>query len=223
MRALLASDGGAAMMRAADAVGWTPLHIATHRRAGGHRRLPVQALHEPAPAAAPRCVRLLLKHGAPPAHAADERRATPARPGGGARRRGGAPALSAHGAPVAGGRARRHAAGRGAGGAASGRSRRPDAAADGASRRAAGGSRLPAEPSAATVRRMGGRRPPPLADFLSAYSAVNQGRPRARRSCTRLTEQAARLTLTPRVFHNNVFGEYAAFVTDYFGIDRGCR
>ena len=56
-------------------------------------------------------------------------------------------------------------------------------------------------------------------DFLSAYSAVNQGHAHPK-LVHALTEQASRLTLTSRAFHNNVLGEYAAFVTDYFGFDR---
>ena len=56
-------------------------------------------------------------------------------------------------------------------------------------------------------------------DFLSAYSAVNQGHchPRIIRA---LTEQAQKLTLTSRAFYNNLLGEYAQFVTRYFGYDR---
>lgn len=56
-------------------------------------------------------------------------------------------------------------------------------------------------------------------DFLSAYSAVNQGHchPRIIRA---LTEQAQKLTLTSRAFYNNLLGEYAEFVTHYFGYDR---
>lgn len=56
-------------------------------------------------------------------------------------------------------------------------------------------------------------------DFLSAYSAVNQGHchPRIIRA---LTEQAQKLTLTSRAFYNNLLGEYAEFVTRYFGYDR---
>ena len=56
-------------------------------------------------------------------------------------------------------------------------------------------------------------------DFLSAYSAVNQGHchPRIIRA---LTEQAQKLTLTSRAFYNNLLGEYAEFVTQYFGYDR---
>jgi ornithine--oxo-acid transaminase len=56
-------------------------------------------------------------------------------------------------------------------------------------------------------------------DFLSAYSAVNQGHchPRIIRA---LTVQAQKLTLTSRAFYNNLLGEYAEFVTRYFGYDR---
>ncbi len=56
-------------------------------------------------------------------------------------------------------------------------------------------------------------------DFLSAYSAVNQGHchPRIIRA---LTNQAQKLTLTSRAFYNNLLGEYAEFVTRYFGYDR---
>lgn len=56
-------------------------------------------------------------------------------------------------------------------------------------------------------------------DFLSAYSAVNQGHchPRIIRA---LTEQAPKLTLTSRAFHNNVLGEYEEFMTRVFGYDK---
>lgn len=56
-------------------------------------------------------------------------------------------------------------------------------------------------------------------DFLSAYSAVNQGHchPRIIRA---LTEQALRLTLTSRAFHNDKLGEYAEFICNYFGFER---
>lgn len=55
-------------------------------------------------------------------------------------------------------------------------------------------------------------------DCLSAYSAVNQGHchPRIIKA---LTEQAQKLTLTSRAFHNNLLGEYAEFITSYFGYD----
>ncbi len=56
-------------------------------------------------------------------------------------------------------------------------------------------------------------------DFLSAYSAVNQGHchPEILKA---LTEQASKLTLTSRAFYNNVLGEYAQFITEYFGYER---
>ncbi len=56
-------------------------------------------------------------------------------------------------------------------------------------------------------------------DFLSAYSAVNQGHchPKIVKA---LTEQAKVLTLTSRAFYNNVLGEYEEFVTKYFGYDK---
>ncbi|KDO23712.1 ornithine-oxo-acid transaminase [Saprolegnia parasitica CBS 223.65] len=56
-------------------------------------------------------------------------------------------------------------------------------------------------------------------DFLSAYSAVNQGHCHPR-ILNALTEQAQKLTLTSRAFYNDVLGEYEEFVTDYFGYDR---
>ena len=56
-------------------------------------------------------------------------------------------------------------------------------------------------------------------DFLSAYSAVNQGHchPAIIRA---LTEQAGRLTLTSRAFYNAVLGEYEEYITKYFGYDK---
>jgi ornithine--oxo-acid transaminase len=56
-------------------------------------------------------------------------------------------------------------------------------------------------------------------DFLSAYSAVNQGHchPRIVRA---LIEQAQKLTLTSRAFYNNRLGPYAEFLTRFFGYDR---
>ncbi len=56
-------------------------------------------------------------------------------------------------------------------------------------------------------------------DCLSAYSAVNQGHchPRIIRA---LNEQAAKLTLTSRAFHNNLLGEYAEFVCQFFGYEK---
>jgi ornithine--oxo-acid transaminase len=56
-------------------------------------------------------------------------------------------------------------------------------------------------------------------DFLSAYSAVNQGHchPKIVKA---LTEQAKRLTLTSRAFYNSVLGEYEEYITKYFGYDK---
>jgi len=56
-------------------------------------------------------------------------------------------------------------------------------------------------------------------DFLSAYSAVNQGHchPKIVKA---LTDQAQKLTLTSRAFHNEALGEYSHFITEYFGYDR---
>lgn len=56
-------------------------------------------------------------------------------------------------------------------------------------------------------------------DFLSGYSAVNQGHchPRIIES---LIEQAKKLTLTSRAFHNNLLGKYEQFITEYFGYDK---
>ncbi len=56
-------------------------------------------------------------------------------------------------------------------------------------------------------------------DFLSAYSAVNQGHchPHIIKA---LTTQAQKLTLTSRAFYNNVLGNYEKFMTEFFGYDR---
>lgn len=56
-------------------------------------------------------------------------------------------------------------------------------------------------------------------DFLSGYSAVNQGHchPAIINS---LIEQSRKLTLTSRAFHNNLLGEYERFITEYFGYDK---
>lgn len=56
-------------------------------------------------------------------------------------------------------------------------------------------------------------------DFLSAYSAVNHGHchPAIVKA---FTEQAGRLTLTSRAFYNDVLGEYAKYITSYFGYDK---
>lgn len=56
-------------------------------------------------------------------------------------------------------------------------------------------------------------------DFLSAYSAVNQGHCHPR-IVQALTEQAQQLTLTSRAFYNNVLGPYEKFMTEFFGYDR---
>ncbi|MDM8002292.1 MAG: ornithine--oxo-acid transaminase [Bacteroidota bacterium] len=56
-------------------------------------------------------------------------------------------------------------------------------------------------------------------DFLSAYSAVNQGHCHPK-IIGALTEQAAKLTLTSRAFFNSVLGEYEEYVTKYFGYDK---
>ncbi len=56
-------------------------------------------------------------------------------------------------------------------------------------------------------------------DFLSAYSAVNQGHCHPK-IIGALTEQASKLTLTSRAFFNSVLGEYEEYVTRYFGYDK---
>ncbi|MBL7137931.1 MAG: ornithine--oxo-acid transaminase [Bacteroidales bacterium] len=56
-------------------------------------------------------------------------------------------------------------------------------------------------------------------DFLSAYSAVNQGHCHPR-IVNALIEQAKTLELTSRAFYNNVLGAYEKFITEYFGYDR---
>lgn len=55
-------------------------------------------------------------------------------------------------------------------------------------------------------------------DFLSAYSAVNQGHchPRIKNA---LIEQAGILTLTSRAFYNDVLGPFEKYITEYFGFD----
>ncbi len=56
-------------------------------------------------------------------------------------------------------------------------------------------------------------------DFLSAYSAVNQGHchPKIIKA---MTDQAKILTLTSRAFYNNVLGEFEEYITKYFGYDK---
>lgn len=56
-------------------------------------------------------------------------------------------------------------------------------------------------------------------DFLSGYSAINQGHCHPRIIKTFL-EQAQKLTLTSRAFHNNMLGEFAEFITQFFGYDK---
>ena len=56
-------------------------------------------------------------------------------------------------------------------------------------------------------------------DFLSAYSAVNQGHCHPR-IINALTEQASVLTLTSRAFYNNVLGKYEEYITKYFGYEK---
>ncbi|KAA5533397.1 ornithine--oxo-acid transaminase [Taibaiella lutea] len=56
-------------------------------------------------------------------------------------------------------------------------------------------------------------------DFLSGYSAVNQGHCHPKIIKT-LIEQAQKLTLTSRAFHSDLLGEYAAYITGYFGYDK---
>ena len=56
-------------------------------------------------------------------------------------------------------------------------------------------------------------------DFLSAYSAVNQGHCHPR-IIQALIDQASKLTLTSRAFHNDVLGEYEEFMTQLFGFDK---
>lgn len=56
-------------------------------------------------------------------------------------------------------------------------------------------------------------------DFLSAYSAVNQGHCHPRLVAV-MQEQAARMTLTSRAFYNSVLGEYEKTVCELFGYDK---
>ncbi len=56
-------------------------------------------------------------------------------------------------------------------------------------------------------------------DFLSAYSAVNQGHCHPKIIET-LIQQSQKLTLSSRAFYNNALGEYAEFITKYFGYDK---
>jgi ornithine--oxo-acid transaminase len=56
-------------------------------------------------------------------------------------------------------------------------------------------------------------------DFLSGYSAVNQGHCHPA-IIEALQKQASKLTLTSRAFHNNLLGEYEKYITEYFGYDK---
>ena len=56
-------------------------------------------------------------------------------------------------------------------------------------------------------------------DFLSAYSAVNQGHCHPKITLA-LVNQAGKLSLTSRAFHNNLLGEYEKYITEYFGFDK---
>ena len=56
-------------------------------------------------------------------------------------------------------------------------------------------------------------------DFLSAYSAVNQGHCHPK-IISSLINQSKKLTLTSRAFHNNILGQYEKFITKFFGYDK---
>lgn len=56
-------------------------------------------------------------------------------------------------------------------------------------------------------------------DFLSAYSAVNQGHCHPK-IVGALVEQAQKLTLTSRAFYNSTLGDYEKYITEYFGYDK---
>jgi ornithine--oxo-acid transaminase len=56
-------------------------------------------------------------------------------------------------------------------------------------------------------------------DFLSGYSAVNQGHCHPK-IVAALIEQAQKLTLTSRAFHSDLLGEYEKYITGYFGYDK---
>jgi ornithine--oxo-acid transaminase len=56
-------------------------------------------------------------------------------------------------------------------------------------------------------------------DFLSAYSAVNQGHCHPR-IIQALIDQSSKLTLTSRAFYNSALGQYEKFITDFFGYDK---
>jgi len=56
-------------------------------------------------------------------------------------------------------------------------------------------------------------------DFLSAYSAVNQGHCHPK-IIEALSTQAKELTLTSRAFYNDMLGKYEKYITEYFGYDK---
>ena len=56
-------------------------------------------------------------------------------------------------------------------------------------------------------------------DFLSAYSAVNQGHCHPK-IIQALVDQSSKLTLTSRAFHNDILGQYEKFITSFFGYDK---
>lgn len=56
-------------------------------------------------------------------------------------------------------------------------------------------------------------------DFLSAYSAVNQGHCHPK-IVGALIDQAQKLTLTSRAFYNSVLGDYEKYITEYFGYEK---
>lgn len=56
-------------------------------------------------------------------------------------------------------------------------------------------------------------------DFLSGYSAVNQGHCHPK-IVAALVEQASKLTLTSRAFYSDLLGEYTQYITRYFGFDK---
>lgn len=56
-------------------------------------------------------------------------------------------------------------------------------------------------------------------DFLSAYSAVNQGHSHPK-ILSALTQQAGQLALTSRAFHNNIYAPFTKYITELFGYDK---
>ena len=58
-------------------------------------------------------------------------------------------------------------------------------------------------------------------DYLSAYSAVNQGHCHPK-IIDALESQGKKLTLTSRAFYNDILGDYEKYITEYFGYDKVC-